>query len=240
MRFWYERYAVWVALTVFILVSIVSLVGFSPTHQLLQMMCSQADKGDCFRQWASATSGWFGGAVTLATLIVLSRQISDVRNHHRETMLHATRPTYLRAMRLKDAVSFARITLKLLADAITRVDQNGETMEGFFSIMSCIKSLNEELSRPEFDNFENDIGYIGIGSAFAVRSGLRTIVELGNVAVEMAKHDLNRKIDSAAFEDFKAKASYQKYTELYFDGISAEADKYIQYWETTSGVAVMR
>jgi hypothetical protein len=233
MRSWYERYGVLIALAIFILISIVSFAGFSQTQQLLKLMCSPGDKGDCFRQWVSATSGWFGGAITLATLIVIWRQMNDVRSHHLETMLQAKRPTYLRAKRVKDATNLVRITLGLLAQAVREADENGATPEGFYSILAGVRSLRDDLSRPEFDAFESDIGYIGIGTAYGIRLGLQSVADWGNSIHEMLKLD-SKQLDNAWFQDFKKRASYQEYTEAYLEGIVAAANRHIQDWSATS------
>lgn len=129
-------------------------VGFNPTYLSIQKLCSPNDKGDCLRQWVSASSGWFGGAITLATLIVLSRQVNDVRTHHRETIAQAKLPVYLRAKRVVDATAIARITLELIADAVTTAEQNGPTTNGLFRMRAGIKSLKNDVSRPEFDSLE--------------------------------------------------------------------------------------
>ncbi|OWV70176.1 hypothetical protein ATY77_19250 [Rhizobium sp. R634] len=233
MRSWYERYGVWIALAAFVFISVISFAGFSQTQQLLKMTCSPGDKGDCFRQWVSATSGWFGGAVTFATLIFLSRQVNDMRLHHRETMRHATRPVYLRAQRLKDAVNSARITLKLLKQVIREGDQEAPTMDLLFSMMAGLRSLQEQLSRPEFDNFENEIGYAGIGSAFMLRTNLRPVLEIGNLLVDALKHDPRQQINVADFKRFRGRAEPHDFMELYFSNVLAEADKQIEAWERT-------
>lgn len=237
MKSWYDRYGVWIALTVFASISFISLVGFNPTYIFIQKLCSPNDKGDCLRQWVSASSGWFGGAITLATLIVLSRQVNDVRTHHRETIAQAKLPVYLRAKRVVDATTIARITLELIADAVTTAEQNGPTTNGLFRMRAGIKSLKNDLSRPEFDSFENDTGYVGFGSASAMRSSLQMVIDLIDALVDVFKANRSAQIDDAEFNSLKERVSSQKYTEAYLDGISAAAEKYIRDWDITSGAA---
>ncbi|NEJ81757.1 hypothetical protein GR268_34500 [Rhizobium leguminosarum] len=234
MRSWYERYGVWMALAVFVLISIISFAGFSQTQQLLKMMCSPGDKGDCFRQWVSASSGWFGGAVTLATLIVLSRQMNDMRTHHRETMAHAKLPTYLRAKRVIDAAATAQISLKLIADAVTYAEQNGPTVDSLYTMTAAVTSLRYDLSRPEFDSFENDVGYVGFGSAFGLRTSLQSVVDYGDALADGAKPDPPRQIDASTFDNFKMKVADRRFAEVYLQSISAEAKKFVRDWDSAA------
>ncbi|MGO8093205.1 hypothetical protein [Rhizobium leguminosarum] len=75
MKAFFNKYAVWVTLALFIVIATISLVGFEPTHALLPSACSEEDKGACFREWVSALSGWVGGAAAFITLIAIRHQI---------------------------------------------------------------------------------------------------------------------------------------------------------------------
>ncbi|MBY5709729.1 hypothetical protein [Rhizobium leguminosarum] len=238
MMSWYERYGVWVTLAFFVTVCIASLVGFSPIRQVLQSVCSPSDKGDCFRQWVSATSGWFGGAVTFATLVFLSRQVNDIRMHHRETMMHATRPIYLRAKRIKEAVWSLRYSLDALRKAIDDADKQVASPIALFAIMAALRGVQQGFSRPDLDNFESDIGYIGIGSALSLRQSLEPLISLGEIIANGLITDPKRPLNAARFADFKESAVPHEIMESYLSGITEQAEKYIAEWERKSyGVA---
>ncbi|MCW0016264.1 hypothetical protein [Rhizobium sp. BT-226] len=92
MRDIYEKYATWIALTLFVIVACIALYGFRPTFALLPSACGSDDKGACFREWVAATSGWFAGALAFVTLLAIRRQI-QLQQRQIDFQLGDSKPT---------------------------------------------------------------------------------------------------------------------------------------------------
>ncbi|MGO6938505.1 hypothetical protein [Rhizobium johnstonii] len=92
MRDIFNKYAIWLALLLFLAISCIALYGFDATYELLPTACSAEDKGSCFREWVAATSGWFGGALAFVTLLAIRRQI-QLQQRQIEYQLGDSRPT---------------------------------------------------------------------------------------------------------------------------------------------------
>ncbi|QIO64759.1 hypothetical protein [Rhizobium leguminosarum] len=92
MREIFNKYAVWVALVLFLAISCIALYGFDATYQLLPTACSAEDRGSCFREWVAATSGWFGGGLAFVTLLAIRRQI-QLQQRQIDYQLGDSKPT---------------------------------------------------------------------------------------------------------------------------------------------------
>lgn len=149
-------------------------------------------------------------------------------------MMHATRPIYLRAKRIKEAVLSVRYALSLLREAIDDADKQVASSSALFTIMAALREVQQGFSRPEFDNFESDIGYVGIGSALFLRQTCEPLIRMGEIIAEGLKIDPKRRLDVAHFAEFKTHAVPHTMMESYLSGITEQADEYIKEWERKS------
>lgn len=132
----------------------------------------------CFREWVSALGGWVAVGAAVPTIIFLSKQISDTKAHHRETMRRQVQRPYAVAERAERVIHRAQSSCNLIRILI-------EESRPRFDIEDLAKryrELMQTLRSSELVAFENEFAPPGGDD---IQGLLQQLVEGENSIEEM-------------------------------------------------------
>ncbi|WP_412474723.1 hypothetical protein ACK83U_00825 [Rhizobium sp. WW22] len=116
----------------------------------------------CLREWASALSGWVGGAAAIATILVIS-------NHHRENVKLQNFPVFRTARLAKQSAT----QLKMLCGTL----RGSANRDAITAIQISVKEIAEILSGNIITDFELRIGVDDASGLIEAKSLIGAILQ---------------------------------------------------------------
>ncbi|KOF17869.1 hypothetical protein AC244_16010 [Ensifer adhaerens] len=147
--------------------------------------CTGNPEEHCFREWVSATSGWFAGVAAFISIALLARQVKDAQMQYQSAEMQRLEAQANIARQIINAVAAVRITIDARRRELGKLKADPADTRALNRCLGVMETGINDFSRRAFDDFEA-ITWPGHLDIQQVRSGMKANLNYMKTVRDMA------------------------------------------------------